>query len=137
MGTLLFERGVGFDQCFDDLNLAHPDRVESVHRDYLAAGAELIETNTFGANAVRLAAHGLEDQARLIARQGVKIARAAARDRRRQRARGRIGGARSASRSSPSGTIPIVDGRGATSAPPPRGCSRAAATASSSRPSRT
>src|SRR5690242_2640927 len=77
MGTLLYERGVAFDQCFDLLNLTRPSLVESVHRDYLAAGAELIETNTFGANAVRLAAHGREADARLIARQGVKVARAA------------------------------------------------------------
>jgi homocysteine S-methyltransferase len=76
-GTLLYERGVPFDQSFDELNLTRPSLVESLHRDYLAAGAELIETNTFGANAVRLAAHGLEDKARLIARQGVKVARAA------------------------------------------------------------
>ena len=76
-GTLLNQRGVGFEQCFDELNLSRPGLVESVHRDYLVAGAELIETNTFGANAVRLAAHGLEDKARVIARQGVKVARAA------------------------------------------------------------
>ncbi len=77
MGTLLYQRGVPFDQSFDALNLSKPTLVESVHRDYLAAGAELIETNTFGANAVRLAPHGLADKVRLIARQGVKVARAA------------------------------------------------------------
>jgi methionine synthase I (cobalamin-dependent)/5,10-methylenetetrahydrofolate reductase len=77
MGTQLYARGVGFDQCFDELNLSRPALVEAVHRDYLAAGADLIETNTFGANAVRLAAHGLENRVRVIARQGVKIARAA------------------------------------------------------------
>src|SRR5258705_12930696 len=77
MGTLLYERGIPFDQCFDELNRSRPELIEAVHRDYLAAGAELIETNTFGANAVRLAAHGLEDQARLLARQGVKVARGA------------------------------------------------------------
>ncbi len=77
MGTLLFSRGVGFDECFDALNLSQPQLIESIHRDYLSAGAELIETNTFGANPVRLAAHGLEDQARVIGRQGVRIARAA------------------------------------------------------------
>ena len=59
MGTLLNERGVRFDQCLDVLNLSKPTLVEAVHRDYLAAGAELIETNTFGANATRLAPHGL------------------------------------------------------------------------------
>lgn len=77
MGTLLFERGIPFDHCFDELNLSKPTLIESIHRDYLAAGAELIETNTFGCNAVRLAPHGLEDKVRLIARQGVKVARAA------------------------------------------------------------
>lgn len=74
---MLYERGVPFDQSFDELNLSKPSLVESLHRDYLAAGAELIETNTFGANPIRLATHGLEDRTRLIARQGVKIARAA------------------------------------------------------------
>jgi methionine synthase I (cobalamin-dependent)/5,10-methylenetetrahydrofolate reductase len=77
MGTLLYQRGVGFEHAFDELNLSNPALVESVHRDYLAAGAELIETNTFGANAVRLAAHGLDSQARVIARQGVRVARGA------------------------------------------------------------
>jgi homocysteine S-methyltransferase len=77
MGTQLYARGVGFDQCFDELNLSRPALVEAVHRDYLVAGAELIETNTFGANAVRLGAHNLSEKVRLIARQGVKIARAA------------------------------------------------------------
>ena len=77
MGTQLYARGVGFDQSFDGLNLTKPTLVESVHRDYLAAGAELIETNTFGTNVVRLAPHGLEEKVRAIARQGVKIARAA------------------------------------------------------------
>src|SRR5215831_16814910 len=77
MGTLLHERGVPFEQSFDELNLSRPTLVEAVHRDYLAAGAELLETNTFGANEARLAAHGLEDKVRLIARQGVKIARSA------------------------------------------------------------
>src|SRR6187399_2349048 len=77
MGTLLNQRGIGFDDCFDELNLSRPALIEGVHRDYLAAGAELIETNTFGANAIRLASHGLQDRVRLIARQGVKVARAA------------------------------------------------------------
>jgi homocysteine S-methyltransferase len=77
MGTLLYERGIRFDQCFDELNLSQAGLVESIHRDYLAAGAELIETNTFGANAVRMAVHGLEDKVRLTARQGVKVARTA------------------------------------------------------------
>ena len=77
MGTMLFARGVGFDQCFDDLNRSQPELIESIHREYLLAGAELIETNTFGANPARLASHGLDSHARVIARQGVRIARAA------------------------------------------------------------
>src|SRR5262245_32244222 len=77
MGTMLFQQGVSFDQCFDELNLSNPSRVEAVHRAYLAAGADLIETNTFGANPVRLSSQGLEDKCRIIARQGVKVARAA------------------------------------------------------------
>jgi methionine synthase / methylenetetrahydrofolate reductase(NADPH) len=77
MGTFLYERGIAFDQCFDELNLSRPALVESIHRDYLVAGAELIETNTFGANVLRLSAHGLEEKVRLIARQGVKVARGA------------------------------------------------------------
>ena len=58
MGTLLNQRGVEFESCFDELNLSRPGLIESIHREYLAAGAELIETNTFGANAVRLAVIG-------------------------------------------------------------------------------
>ncbi|MCC6348151.1 MAG: bifunctional homocysteine S-methyltransferase/methylenetetrahydrofolate reductase [Candidatus Eisenbacteria bacterium] len=75
MGTLLFERGIAYERCFDELNLSEPGLVEAVHRDYLAAGAELIETNTFGASPLRLEAHGLAARARLVARQGVKLAR--------------------------------------------------------------
>ena len=75
MGTLLFERGIPFERCFDELNVTHAALIEEVHREYLLAGAELIETNTFGCNATRLAAHGLEAKARVLARQGVKIAR--------------------------------------------------------------
>ena len=77
MGTLLYQRGVSFSDCFDELNLSRPTLIESVHRDYLSAGAELIETNTFGTNAIRLAQHALHEKVRLIARQGVKVARAA------------------------------------------------------------
>jgi homocysteine S-methyltransferase len=77
MGTLLYQHGVAFSESFDELNLSRPTLIESVHREYLQAGAELIETNTFGANPIRLASHGLEEKAAAIARQGVKVARAA------------------------------------------------------------
>src|SRR5262245_31451445 len=75
MGTLLFQKGIPFERCFDELNVSHPALVEQIHREYLAAGAELIETNTFGANAIRLSTHGLDERARTLARQGVKVAR--------------------------------------------------------------
>lgn len=77
MGTLLFARGVAYERCFDELNVSEPGIIEGIHREYFAAGAELVETNTFGANAVRLARHQLADRARVIARQGVKVARGA------------------------------------------------------------
>jgi len=75
MGTLLFERGIAYERCFDELNLVNPGLVEGIHREYLAAGAELIETNTFGASPIRLESHALGEKARVIARQGVKVAR--------------------------------------------------------------
>ncbi len=77
MGTELYRRGVPYDRCFEELNLTRPELVQAIHLDYIRAGAELIETNTFGGNAFRLAAHGLEDKVRLINRQGVRIAREA------------------------------------------------------------
>src|SRR5256885_10472140 len=75
MGTLLFSRGIPFERCFDGLNATDAGLIEGIHREYLAAGAGLIETNTFGCNGVRLAAHGLERDVRVLARAGVKIAR--------------------------------------------------------------
>jgi len=75
MGTLLFQRGIPFERCFDELNLTQPSLVEEIHREYLSAGAELIETNTIVANAVRLAAHALGEKSRTLARQGAKVAR--------------------------------------------------------------
>ena len=62
MGTLLHASGVPIDACFDELNLTRPELVGGIHRDYVAAGARLIETNTFGANPFKLAAHGLENR---------------------------------------------------------------------------
>ena len=77
MGTLLYARGVAFDHCFDALNLTDRERVLNVHLDYLRAGAEIIETNTFGANTFKLGQHGLSDRVRDINRQGAKIAKEA------------------------------------------------------------
>lgn len=77
MGTMLYARGISFDRCFDELNLSNPTLVQEIHRDYLRAGAEIIETNTFGANRFKLARFGLERKVRDINLRGVKIAREA------------------------------------------------------------
>ncbi|HEV8614316.1 MAG TPA: bifunctional homocysteine S-methyltransferase/methylenetetrahydrofolate reductase [Methylomirabilota bacterium] len=75
MGTVLYARGVSLDACFDVLNVNQPAMVQSVHTDYIVAGADCIETNTFGANRFKLAVHGLESQVREINRRGVRLAR--------------------------------------------------------------
>lgn len=75
MGTMLYESGHELDTCLDALNLTHPATVAQVHRSYLNAGADIIETNTFGANRFRLELHGLADRVRDINFRGVKIAR--------------------------------------------------------------
>ncbi|TMD42871.1 MAG: bifunctional homocysteine S-methyltransferase/methylenetetrahydrofolate reductase [Chloroflexi bacterium] len=77
MGTQLHARGVGFERSFDELNLTQPQLIEEIHRAYISAGAELIETNTFGANRIKLARHGLEAQVRDINFKAVKLAREA------------------------------------------------------------
>ena len=60
MGTMLYARGVFFNVCYDELNATHPELVEDVHEQYIRAGADIIETNTFGANPVKLSSHGLD-----------------------------------------------------------------------------
>src|SRR2546426_406258 len=75
MGTLLYARGVSLDACFDVLNVNQAKVVQSVHSEYIAAGADCIETNTFGANRFKLAVHGLADDVRQINLRGVKLAR--------------------------------------------------------------
>jgi len=75
MGTVLYARGVSLDACFDVLNLNQPAIVQSVHGDYVAAGADCLETNTFGANRFKLAVHGLEAGVREINRAGARLAR--------------------------------------------------------------
>jgi methionine synthase / methylenetetrahydrofolate reductase(NADPH) len=79
-GTMLYSRGVGLDVNFEHLNLVRPSLVTELHREYVAAGAEVLETNTFGANAVRLGAIGLERKVREINLQGARLARDAAGD---------------------------------------------------------
>ena len=75
MGTMLYSRGVFINRCYDELNLSQPDLVRTVHAEYLQAGAEVIETNTFGANAVRLQRFGLEGKVGEINAAGVRLAR--------------------------------------------------------------
>ena len=60
MGSLLYSHGV--DRCFEELNLTHPEQVLHIHQAYIEAGADVIQTNTYGANYIKLARYGLEDQ---------------------------------------------------------------------------
>ncbi len=75
MGTMLHARGIGFDKCFDELNLTNPAAVADIHREYIEAGAELIITNTFGANRYKLTKHGLQEDVAEINRAGVELAK--------------------------------------------------------------
>src|SRR6266516_5220478 len=77
MGTLLHAGGVSLDRSLPELNLSHPERVRSIHRTYIAAGADVIETNTFGASRPRLARFGLEARTAELNRAGVRLAREA------------------------------------------------------------
>jgi methionine synthase / methylenetetrahydrofolate reductase(NADPH) len=78
MGTMLYERGVFIHRCYDELNLSQPDLIRAIHEEYLQAGAEIIETNTFGGNRFRLQRHGLQDKVHDVNVAGAKIARQAA-----------------------------------------------------------
>jgi methionine synthase I (cobalamin-dependent)/5,10-methylenetetrahydrofolate reductase len=80
MGTLLYDRGIFINRCYDELNLVNPQLVRGIHHDYVKAGSELIETNTYGANRPKLAAHGLEARLSDILRAGVALAREEAGD---------------------------------------------------------
>ena len=76
MGTQLYVRGgFGSDRCLDELNLSEPELVKSIHLDYMGAGADIVETNTFGANRMRLAAHGLEQRVAEINGAALQIAK--------------------------------------------------------------
>ena len=80
MGTMLYNKGVFINQCYDELNLRAPDLVREVHKAYRKAGAEVLETNTFGANRLKLAQYGLQEQVGEINRAAAKIAREVAED---------------------------------------------------------
>src|SRR5271165_444678 len=78
MGTLLYAKGIFINRSYDELNLSQPDLIRGIHHEYLQAGAEIIETNTFGANSFRLGRHSLADKVRDINRSGARLAREAA-----------------------------------------------------------
>ncbi len=75
MGTMLYARGVPLDACFDVLNASDPKLVQSIHAEYITAGADCVETNTFGANRFKLAAHGAAARVRELNRAGARLAR--------------------------------------------------------------
>jgi methionine synthase / methylenetetrahydrofolate reductase(NADPH) len=78
MGTLLYGKGIFINRSYDELNLSQPELIRAIHHEYLQAGAEVIETNTFGANSFRLGRHGLADQVAAINNSGAKLAKEAA-----------------------------------------------------------
>jgi homocysteine S-methyltransferase len=78
VGTLLYAKGIFINRCYDELNLSQPELIREIHHGYLQSGAQIIETNTFGANHFRLERHGFADRVRDINMAGVKLAREAA-----------------------------------------------------------
>ena len=78
MGTLLYAKGIFINRSYDELNLSQPELIRGIHHDYLQAGAEIIETNTFGANSFRMARHSLADKVVETNRAGARLAREAA-----------------------------------------------------------
>jgi homocysteine S-methyltransferase len=77
MGTMLYAKGVFINVCYDELNLKAPDLVQEIHQAYVKAGAEILETNTFGANPVKLGHYGLVEETYAINRRAAELARAA------------------------------------------------------------
>lgn len=78
IGTILYSRGI--DRCFEELNLTHPEQIQHVHEAYIQAGANVIQTNTYGANYIKLAKYGLQDEVKKINQEAVRIAKRAAKD---------------------------------------------------------
>jgi len=77
-GTLLYAKGIFINRCYDELNVSQPELIRGLHHEYMQAGAEIIETNTFGANSFRLARHSMENRVREINCAGVSLAKEAA-----------------------------------------------------------
>jgi homocysteine S-methyltransferase len=80
MGTMLYSKGIFINRCFDELNLSSPQLVKEIHQEYVKAGAEVVETNTFGSNRVRLGTFGFAEKLKAINQAGVRLAREAAGD---------------------------------------------------------
>jgi methionine synthase / methylenetetrahydrofolate reductase (NADH) len=80
MGTMIYSRGVFINQCYDELSIRTPDLIRAIHEEYVKAGAEVIETNTFGANRLKLQQHGLSEEVANINSAAARLARAAAGD---------------------------------------------------------
>lgn len=94
MGTVLYSRGIFINRCYDELNISDPNLILGVHEEYLQAGAEILETNTFGANRFRLTRHGLGSKVKEINAAGVKLARQAVQHlREKQAGEARVAGA--------------------------------------------
>ncbi|XYR60234.1 homocysteine S-methyltransferase family protein [Bacillus amyloliquefaciens] len=74
MGTLLYSYGI--DRCFEELNVSKPEEIKRIHKAYVEAGADIIQTNTYGANFIKLSRYGLEDETKKINQEAVRIARA-------------------------------------------------------------
>src|SRR5436305_13935050 len=74
MGTLLYARGIAYERCFDELNLTQPELIQGIHSEYISAGAQIIETNTFGSNSAKFEAYNLESSGRGINRRASKLA---------------------------------------------------------------
>lgn len=80
MGTLLYSYGI--DRCFEELNVSNPQEIERIHREYIEAGAKIIQTNTYGANRIKLARYGLENEVQEINAKAVEIAKKNGKDKR-------------------------------------------------------
>src|ERR1700687_6283265 len=76
-GTLLYAKGIFINRCYDELNVSQPDLIRELHHEYMQAGAEIIETNTFGGNSFRLARHSMEHRVREINLAGARLAKEA------------------------------------------------------------
>lgn len=80
MGTLLYSYGI--DRCFEELNVSNPQEIERIHREYIEAGTKIIQTNTYGANRIKLARYGLENEVQEINAKAVEIAKKNGKDKR-------------------------------------------------------